>query len=72
MFYGRQWVHRSTYQCEWIAQQHKARGVVGQLVGYILEVGVDGIVFGQYLKRLLVDLIWLVGISPISSASQQR
>lgn len=49
---------RQTYEGERIAQEHEARGVVGQLVGNVLHVGVDRVILRQDLQRLLVNLIW--------------
>jgi hypothetical protein len=52
-----------THQCQWVAQQDEAWGVVGQLVCEALYVGVDFIVYWSNFKRLLVDLVWRAFVS---------
>lgn len=47
-----------TYQCQWVAQEHESWGVVWKLIGEALYVGVDLVVYGPYLERLLIDLVW--------------
>jgi hypothetical protein len=45
------------YKSDWVAQQHKAWGVVWQLVGKALHLGVDISIYWPYLQCLLVDLV---------------
>jgi len=47
-----------TYQCQWVAQEHESWGVVWKLIGEALYVGVNLVVYGPYLERLLIDLVW--------------
>jgi hypothetical protein len=46
------------YEGQRVAEQHEAGRMVRQLVGEALYVGVYFVVYGPYLKRLLVDLVW--------------
>ena len=46
------------YEGQRVAQEHKSRGMVGQLVGEALDVGVDIVVCLAYFERLLIDLVW--------------
>jgi hypothetical protein len=46
-----------TYQCQRVAQQDEARGVVGQFVGDVGHLGVDVVGGSADLERLLVDFI---------------
>jgi hypothetical protein len=45
------------YKSDWVAQQHKAWGVVWQLVGKALHLDVDISIYWPYLQCLLVDLV---------------
>jgi hypothetical protein len=46
-----------TYQCQRVAQQDEARGVVGQFVCDVGHLGVDIVGGGADLERLFVDFI---------------
>lgn len=46
------------YECQWVAQEHESRRMVGELVGEALYVGIDLVVYGPHLERLLIDLVW--------------
>ena len=48
-----------TYEGNGIAQEHKSRLVVGQLVGNIWELRVYLIVCLVYLEGLRIDSVWL-------------
>ena len=46
------------YECQWVAQEHKSWRMVGELIGEALYIGVDFVIYGPYLERLLIDLVW--------------
>jgi hypothetical protein len=61
------------YEGQRVAQEHKSRGMVGQLVGEALDVGVDIVVCLAYFERLLIDLVWRAWASaPLHSVGLWR
>ena len=48
----------AAYEGQWVAQEHKSRCVVRELIGEALYVGIDLIVRLSYFERLLIDFVW--------------
>ena len=46
------------YEGQRVAQEHESRGMVGELVGKALYIGVDVVVGLAYFERLLIDFVW--------------
>lgn len=62
-----------TYQGQRVAEEHEARGVVGEVFGDVVEGGVDGLVFVLAdLVGVLVDQVCGRGKGDIRSAGGQR
>lgn len=69
------WLARQTYKGQRIAEEHKTRGMVWELVGKLLDVCVDFAVQRPYLERLLIDLIYRAQLSAsllVNSAGREQ
>jgi hypothetical protein len=48
----------AAYEGQRVAQEHKSRGMIGQLIGEALYIGVDLVVGLAYFECLLIDFVW--------------
>lgn len=57
-----------SYQGQRVTEQDEARGRVRQLIGQVLHLGVDLIIFGPDLVVLLIDHVYMKRRKPIISS----